>query len=292
MLKSMTGYGRAQLLEGGRTITVEMRSVNNRYLDCNVRCPRMYNYLEELIKAEIKAAGVARGKVDIYVSIEYSGGDTEINLNRDLVRSYLRAFAELRDNYGLQGEASVVDMARMPDVFTVEKIEEDRDKLSLDVISTLKEAMEAFETMRRQEGTSLCEDISSHLELLKVHLAVISERSPQIIREYREKLYAKISEVLEDTSIDESRILLEAAIFSDRTAIDEEIVRLESHFKQMREILSQEAVSGRKLDFLIQEINREINTIGSKTSDIEMTKLVLEMKSELEKIREQVQNIE
>lgn len=292
MIYSMTGYGRASEQVGNKIITAEIRSVNNRYLDCTVRSPRASSFLEEPVKARLKAAGVTRGKVDIYLNIDYVGGDNELCVNKAVVGAYLEAFRDVAETYNLPNDATAMNIARLPDVFTVKKVEEDRDQLTAEVCTVFDPALEAFLHMRQTEGTALRGDVLSKTANLESMMIAVRERMPEIVREYREKLIARMRELLGDTQIDESRILTEAAVVADRIATDEETVRLESHFSQLRSLLDASEPVGRKLDFLVQEINREINTIGSKASDLQVAKVILDMKSELEKIREQVQNIE
>lgn len=292
MIYSMTGYGRASEQVGNKIITAEIRSVNNRYLDCTVRSPRASSFLEEPVKARLKAAGVTRGKVDIYLNIDYVGGDNELCVNKAVVGAYLEAIRDVAETYNLPNDATAMNIARLPDVFTVKKVEEDRDQLTAEVCTVFDPALEAFLHMRQTEGTALRGDVLSKTANLESMMIAVRERMPEIVREYREKLMARMRELLGDTQIDESRILTEAAVVADRIATDEETVRLESHFSQLRSLLDASEPVGRKLDFLVQEINREINTIGSKASDLQVAKVILDMKSELEKIREQVQNIE
>ena len=292
MVNSMTGYGRASVTFGDKTITAELRSVNNRYLDCTVRCPRLYAFLEEPAKARLKAAGVTRGKVDMFIGIEYAAGDSEICINGSAVNAYLTALKEMTGEYGLKDDITAMGVARLPDVFTVKKVEEDRDRLLVEVCEVLDQAIAAFVEMRRTEGSALRADVLAKTDELERMKCAVRERMPMIVSEYREKLLAKMRELLGDRQVDESRILTEAAIVADRVATDEETVRLESHFTQLRALLDSNEPVGRKLDFLVQEIHREINTIGSKASDLTVTRLILDMKAELEKIREQIQNIE
>lgn len=292
MIYSMTGYGRASEQIGNKTITTEVRSVNNRYLDCTVRAPRLYAFLEEPVKARLKAAGVTRGKVDIFINLEYTEGDSELTLDRSTADAYLRALRELSATYEIPDGVTAMGVASLPDVFTVQKVEEDRDQLTAEVCTVFDQALEAFVTMRRTEGAALRQDVLSKAEHLETMTEAVRARMPEIVREYREKLLTRMQELLGDTKIDESRILTEAALVADRIATDEETVRLDSHFSQLRALLEATEPVGRKLDFLVQEINREINTIGSKASDLDVAKLILDMKSELEKVREQIQNIE
>ena len=292
MVKSMTGYGRSQGVYGNKTLTVELKSVNNRFLDCSVRCPKIYMYLEEPVKAAIKASGVTRGKVDVFIGIEYAAGDVSVSVNEQAAAMYIENITALSDKFELKNDISAMRIATLPDVFTVAKIEEDRDELLAQVLSELNSALEAYNKMRGEEGARLAADIIEKGGAIGAMKDTVQARMPEIVAEYRARLTAKMTEVLGESGVTEQRILAEAAIFADRTATDEETVRLSSHLAQLSEILSAGGAVGRKLDFLVQEINREINTIGSKANDLEVTGLVLEMKCELEKIREQIQNLE
>ena len=295
MVKSMTGYGRARKTLNGRDITVEVRSVNNRYLDCSVKVPRAYIFAEDALKALVQKSA-SRGKVDVFVTVASTGAEeTIVSVNEPLAKSY---FAAIKTLYSLGGDSWVksscyaTDLARLPDVLTVTRAEEDLDSLSADLCEVAAQALEAHAAMRSKEGEKLAEDILGRLDTIEAITAKVEERSPQTVAEYREKLLARMQEVLQNTAIDEGRILTEAAIFADKVAVDEETVRLRSHLSQLREMLQSGEPVGRKLDFLIQEVNRESNTIGSKCSDVEIARNVVELKAEVEKIREQVQNIE
>lgn len=294
MVKSMTGYGRGEETFDGVQITVELRSVNNRYLDCAVKMPRAYIFAEEAMKSKIQSA-VARGKVDVFVTIVRSGGDgTVVTVNEALAKSYIDALYKLHDLGGgkVRREYYPTDLARFPDVLTVEKEEEDLDQMKERLLAVLGRAVEDFNAMRAVEGGRLSADILGRADTIERLLGEIEARSPQTVSDYRARLEAKMREVLQNTQIDEGRLLTEAAIFADKVAVDEETVRLHSHLGQLRELLAAGGAVGRKLDFLIQEFNREANTIGSKCSDIEITRKVVDMKAEIEKIREQVQNLE
>ena len=288
----MTGYGRGEASAHGRRITVEVRSVNNRYLDCNIKLPRAYIFAEDTLKKRVGSV-ISRGKVDVFISLESEGTDeVHITLNRAVADGYYRALEEMDKTYGLQDSISLTLLSRFPDVFTVEKPEEDLEQVSADICAVLDTALEEFSRMRSQEGTRLAEDILGRADTIEALVGRIEERSPQTVSDYRARLEAKMQEVLENKQLDESRILTEAAIFADKVAVDEETVRLRSHLEQLRQMLEQGGATGRKLDFLIQEFNREANTIGSKCSDIEISRWVVDLKGEIEKIREQVQNIE
>lgn len=291
-MKSMTGYGRARQTLHDRDITVELRSVNHRYLDVNVKAPRIYGFLEEAVKTAVGKL-MARGKVDVFVSIDSSeANDVKITLNHKIVENYLQALYELRDTYHLEDDISVMRLARMPEVFNSEKQEADAEELTADVLEVLTEAAAEFSVMREREGARMKEDILSRGETILSLVSEVEVRSPKAVEEYRAKLTARMNEVLADTTIDPQRILAEAAIYADRTAVDEETVRLRSHIHQMGQMAEEKQSIGRKLDFLVQEMNREANTIGSKANDIELAKIVVDIKAEIEKIREQTQNIE
>ena len=292
MVKSMTGYGRASETLNLRGITVEVRSVNHRYLDCTVKSPRAYAFLDEKIKACISGF-VARGKVDVYVSVDsQDAGNVSVSLNETLLRGYLDVFEKLNAEYGVNKDVSVSEIIRIPDILNIEKEETDEDVLCADVLSVLKAALSGHDEMRVKEGGRLADDILSRLDVIEKLSGIVEERSPKCVEEYREKLELRMREVLESVTVDPQRILTEAAIFADKIAVDEETVRLHSHIAQFREMIKKGGAIGRKLDFLVQELNREVNTIGSKANDLEITSIVVDIKAEIEKIREQVQNIE
>ena len=292
MIKSMTGYGRREEIIDGKKICCEIKSVNHRYSDYSVRVPKYYGFLEDKTRKYISDY-ISRGKVDLYIGIEsYDTADREIRLNRDLVKSYIDALTELKDGFGLKDDITVSSVARFQDIFKSEKIEEDEEALWTNVCAVLKGAVTDFINMREREGARIQEDLCNRIEYMRGLSKRIDERSGETVIQYREKLYQKIKEVLEDRTIDESRVLTEVAIFADKVAVDEEMVRLESHYNEFYEIINKPEPAGRKLDFLIQEMNREVNTTGSKASDIEIAKIVVELKGEIEKLREQIQNIE
>ncbi len=292
MIKSMTGYGRGKQLLHGRDITVEVRSVNNRYLDCTVKLPRSYIFAEDAIKAGVQKA-VSRGKVDVFVTVDSTGADTSVvQLNRGLAKSYAEALSALAEELGMPADISPVTISRYPDVLTVTKAEEDLETVKADLCTVLEEALANYNTMRGMEGEKMADDIGGRLNHIEELTSLVEARSPETVKEYREKLEGRMKEVLQSTTIDESRILTEAAIFADKVAVDEETVRLRSHLKQMNTMLDGGGAVGRKLDFLLQEMNRETNTIGSKCSDVNLARIVVDIKAELEKIREQTQNIE
>ena len=288
----MTGYGRGEANLNGRPITVELRSVNNRYLDCTVKLPRIYVFAEDAVKSRVQSR-ISRGKVDVYITIGPSAnGDVAISVNKPVADGYYAALKDLRDTYGLRDDISVSLLSRFQDVFLVEKTQEDLEALSADICAVLDLALDDFDAMRTREGEKLCQDVRSRAATIEGLVSKVEKRSPGIVADYRAKLAARMNEVLQNTQIDESRILTEAAIYADKVAVDEETVRLRSHLSQLDHMLGQGGAIGRKLDFLIQEFNREANTIGSKCSDIETAGYVVDIKAEIEKIREQIQNIE
>lgn len=292
MIKSMTGYGRAVGVFADKQITVELRSVNNRYLDCAVKLPRLYAFCEDAVKQAVKQS-VSRGKVDVFVTVNLTQStDVSIALNKPVLEGYLAALRSVAADYPVRDDISVSTLSRLPDVFTVEKAEQDEDALKAQLLSVVEEALAGYDVMRKAEGEALAKDLTAKANVILEKVAFVEDRSPRSVAEYREKLYAKMQEVLSSASVDEARILTEAAIFADKVAVDEETVRLRSHLDQLQTMLKAAEPIGRKLDFLMQEINRETNTIGSKCSDLEIARTVVDMKAELEKIREQIQNIE
>ena len=292
MIRSMTGYGRGEAVLHDRAITVEVRAVNNRYLDCAVKIPRVYVFAEEAIKARVQSQ-VGRGKLDVFVTIDASAADqVAVTLNRPVADGYYAALTQMKETYGLAEPVSLSLLSRFPDVFLVEKAQGDADVIEGDILQVLDQALADFNAMRAREGAKLAEDIRAKGEAIAALVTQVEARSPETVAAYREKLRQKMQEVLENTQIDESRILTEAALFADKVAVDEETVRLRSHLAQLEEMLQAEGPIGRKLDFLIQEFNREANTIGSKCSDVALSRVVVDLKGEIEKIREQVQNIE
>lgn len=292
MIRSMTGYGNATQLLNGREITVEVRSVNNRYLDCNVKMPRAFSFAEDAVKQAVKQF-VTRGKVDVYISVAaQEGTDVKISINRPVLEGYLAALKSIAEDYGVRDDISAGSLSRMPDVFLVEKAKEDEEQIQSDILSVVNQAMVKYNAMREREGQALCDDLRSKAAIILSLVEKVEARSPITLTEYRARLTAKLQEVLGNTNLDESRILQEAAIYADKIAVDEETVRLRSHLQQLETMLQSSEPIGRKLDFLLQEMNRETNTIGSKGNDLEQAKTVVEMKAELEKVREQTQNIE
>lgn len=292
MIKSMTGYGSAKGISEKLGISIELKSVNNRFLDCSVRIPRSYSFAEEAVKKLVKER-IARGKVDIFINIDSSNADDiELKVNKPLIEAYINALGHISEQYNIKNDLSVVSLSRYPDVFTLEKKEIDADEFTNNVCCILKEAIDQYDKMRETEGERLCDDISAHLDTIEGLKNEIEKRSPETVSEYQRRLEKKMQDILESTTIDTARILTEAAIFADKIAVDEETTRLASHIEQVRGLLKGSGAVGRKLDFLIQEMNRETNTIGSKCNNLEITHMVVEIKAEIEKIREQVQNIE
>ena len=288
----MTGYGRARQTLGKRDITVEVRAVNNRYLDCAVKLPRAYAFAEDAVRKHVQQA-VSRGKVDILFTIDSTGADTaKIVVDRSLAEGYAAALRELAEICGTEAKLTPETLARFPDVLTVTKAEEDLDALGADICTVLDEALAAFNAMRAAEGEKLAADIGGRLTTIETLTAKVEARSPETVAEYRRKLTARMEEVLQGASVDPQRILTEAAIYGDKVAVDEETVRLRSHVAQLRGMLEADEPMGRKMDFLIQEVNRECNTIGSKCCDVAIAQVAVDLKAEVEKIREQVQNIE
>ena len=292
MIKSMTGYGRSQMLVDGMNITVEVKSVNHRYFEFSSRLPRSYGFLDEKLKSFFMGK-LTRGKMECYVQIEtVEEPDTIISVNHPLVKGYLDAYKELAETYGLENNIKVSDISRVSDIFSIRKQAADEDKIWAAVQAVAEEALNGFVSMREREGSRLREDVLSRLEIILENVSFIEERSPQTVKEYNEKLLGRLRELLADAHIDEQRILTEAAIFADKIAVAEETVRLRSHISQMRSFLDSDEAVGKKMDFLIQEFNREANTIGSKAQDVEIARRVVAVKAEIEKIREQIQNIE
>ena len=291
-LLSMTGYGSAKGSVEGQEITVELKSVNNRYLDCSVRLTRNFLFAEDTVKQAV-SAGVSRGKVDVFVSAQASqDSGTVVSVNEELARGYRDAVARIAETLGLESGLNAFSLARFPDVLTVERRELDKDKAAAALSEITAKAVEEFNAMREREGERLRRDMLGKLETIEGLVSVVEERSPQTVKEYRERLEARLRDILADRSLDEQRVITEAAIFADRTAVDEETVRLRSHIAQFRTMLEEGSPIGRKMDFLVQEFNRESNTIGSKCSDASLAKVVVDLKSEIEKIREQLQNVE
>ena len=294
MVKSMTGFGRCETEINGRPVTVEIKSVNHRYFEFSCRITRGYSFLEDKLKAFVNSK-VARGKIDMFVSVG-AADDTpsEVAVNHSLVAGYLNAMKEIADTYGIENDATVVSVSRFPDVFTVNKAQADEEQLTADVLSAAGTALDSFLSMRETEGEKMKADILSRARTILDIVSEIEERSPQTVAEYENRLLERIRQTLDNLSVevDEQRILTEVAVFADKVAVAEETVRLRSHFDQLSAFLSLDQPIGRKLDFIVQEMNREANTIGSKVQDAALAHKVVDIKSEIEKIREQVQNIE
>ncbi len=292
LVKSMTGYGRAVETVNGREFTVELRSVNNRYLDCTVKLPRSLSFAEDAVKQAVKNT-ISRGKVDVFVSVHAeSASDVKVTLNAPMVEGYIAAMKQMVADYDVRDDISVSLLSRMNDVFTVEREAVDEEQLLCDLMSVVSKALEGYNTMRAAEGKALENDLRSRGNTILELVSQVEAGNAQTVVDYRTRLENKLREVLANTAIDESRILTEAAIFADKVAVDEETVRLRSHLQQMYSMLTTGGAMGRKLDFLLQEMNRETNTIGSKCSDVKLARFVVDIKAELEKIREQTQNIE
>ncbi len=294
MVKSMTGFGRCETEINGRAITVEIKSVNHRYFEFSCRVTRGYGFLEDKLKAFVNSR-VSRGKIDMFVSVGAADDvPCEVTVNHSLVSGYLTAMKEISDAYGIENDASVVSISRFPDVFTVNKAAVDEEQLTADVLSAAGQALDSFMAMRVAEGRRMKADILGRAQTILDIISEIEERSPQTVTEYETRLLDRIRQTLENISVevDEQRILTEVAMFADKVAVAEETVRLRSHFDQLSEFLERDEPVGRKIDFIIQEMNREANTIGSKVQDAVLAHKVVDIKSEIEKIREQVQNIE
>ncbi len=293
MVRSMTGFGRGTCNEKGKEFTVEIKSVNHRYIDFYIKLPRQIGYLEERVR-EVVSKSIFRGKVDIFVSFEDRSEDARsVALDEALAGAYIQAVEKLKDRFGLKDDLSISLVSRFPDVLKIEKAEDDEEQLWSILNKALETAVTSLIQMREKEGNELRSSILKKAEYMEEIISQIANRSPEVVIEYKQKLENRIKELLNQQTIDENRLAMEVAIFADRCGIDEELVRLGSHLNQLRDILNiRKQPVGRKLDFLVQEINREINTIGSKSNDIIITKNVLELKSETEKIREQIQNME
>lgn len=292
MIRSMTGYGRVQQAVDGYNVLVEIKSVNHRFYEFSARVPRYYGYVEEKMKPYIQRF-VSRGKVDVFITIDLLEGTAgQVRLNETLARSYVEALRELAGKFGLKDDVSVSTVSRFSDIFTVLKSPEDEDRVWNAVRVTADQAIAEFVRMRESEGERLRADIAARAEVIRSLVDAVEQRSPDTVEEYRQKLAARMSELLPDTPADESRLMMEAALYADRVSVTEETVRLRSHLTELRRMLDAEGPTGRKLDFLMQEMNREANTIGSKASDVQIARMVVDIKAELEKIREQIQNIE
>ena len=292
MLKSMTGYGRVKVENAYREILVEVRSVNHRYLDLNIKVPRIYGFLEDAVKKAASAV-LARGNVDLYVSVRAKeGSDMKITPNMPVIDGYMAALQAVAQRYGMEQSVTPQQLLQMPDALAVDKEEADAEVLTAEVLDVLQQALAEHSAMRDREGKKLCEDIAYRADLIRGYVDFVEQRSPVSVEEYRQRIATRMEEILDGSELAQQRILNEAAIFADKVSVTEEIVRLRSHLGQLATMLQSPVAVGRKLDFLVQELNRETNTIGSKANDYEIAKIVVEMKAEIEKIREQIQNLE
>ena len=292
MIKSMTGYGSAKGQAGDLQISVEVKSVNNRYLDASVRMPRSFLFAEDSVKSAI-GRHISRGKVDMFINVDSSAADdVSVKVNEALLKGYIDAIGLISEKYGLENDLTAVSAGRFPDILSVEKKDLDAEEISAGLVAVAEKALQDFDAMRQREGDKLCADVLAKLETISSLVSTVEKESPRTVEAYQNRLREKISEVLSSAGVDENRILAEAAIYADRVAVDEETVRLRSHMSQLRSMLAGGSPIGRKIDFLIQEFNREANTIGSKCQNSDIAHVVVELKSEIEKIREQIQNIE
>ena len=292
MIKSMTGYGSAVYSENGKKYSVEIKSVNNRYSDISVKAPRIYGFLEDALRKRA-AERIRRGKADIYVTVENDGADSgSVSVDISLAAQYMKAFSQLSDSLGIPCNMKSEDFLRIQDVFRVEKAEENEDEIAAAAKKALDGALDRFEEMRLREGEKMLEDLQTHLAVIKEETAHIEAHAPEIVEQYRKRIEERVRDILGTAPYDETRLLTEAAVFSDRVNVNEEIVRLKSHISQFSEMLASDEPVGRKIDFLIQEMNRETNTIGSKSNDLEASKIIINIKAEIEKLREQIQNVE
>lgn len=292
MVRSMTGFGRGEAREGGITVNAEIKSVNHRFLEFSLRCPRSCQFLEDTLKKTVQSR-VVRGKVDLSLNVTFEEGEKEeIVLNRAVAASYVNALRELSSDFKLKNDVRVSTLASLPDLFTVRKQEIDEELLTRVVVAAVNGALDVFIAMRETEGEALKTDVLSRADTVLDRVALVEQRSPETVREYSERLTAKINELLGDHTVEEQRILTEVALYADKVAVAEETVRLRSHIDQLHTLFDAEGETGRKLDFLVQEMNREANTIGSKAQDVTIARAVVDIKAEIEKIREQIQNIE
>lgn len=292
MIKSMTGFGRCELMEGTRKFTVEMKSVNHRYLDLNMKMPKKLNFFESSIRNELKNY-IQRGKVDMFISYEdFSETTACVKYNKEIASEYYGYLQQMAEDFGLDNDVRVSGLSRYPEVFTLEEQEEDEEEIWKILCKAIKQAAEGFVETRIKEGENLKNDLVSKLDGMLSHVDFITERSPKIIADYKQKLYDKVQDLLGDVKVDESRLLMEVTIFADKVCVDEELVRLRSHIEATKAALIEGGSIGRKLDFIAQEMNREANTILSKTTDMEVSNRAIELKTEIEKVREQIQNIE
>ncbi len=292
MIKSMTGFGRCELMEGNRKFTVEMKSVNHRYLDVNIKMPKKLNFFESSIRNELKNY-IQRGKVDIFISYEdFSETTGVVKYNKEIAGEYLTYLRQMANDFGLEDDIRTSTLSRYPEVFTMEEVTEDEEEIWKELDKALKQACEAFVETRIKEGANLKEDLIQKLDGMLAHVEFITDRSPQIVADYKQKLTDKVKDLLQDAQVDENRLLTEVTIFADKVCVDEELVRLRSHIEATKQALIDGGSIGRKLDFIAQEMNRESNTILSKTTDLEISNRAIELKTEIEKVREQIQNIE
>ncbi len=292
MVRSMTGFGRGQVTDKGLEVTVEIKSVNHRYFEFSSRVPRNYNFLEEKLKSFCQSK-ISRGKVEVYVSVENVGeASSAVEINYDLAAAYLNAYKELAKKHKIKNDVSVSLLASQNDIFTVKRQVADEEAVEGAVMEALEDAVGSFIAMREAEGEKLKNDILSKITSILERVEFVESRSPETVKNYRERLEQKIKDLLSATQVDEQRVITETAIFADKVAVDEETVRLRSHIEQIRELFESNEAIGRKLDFIVQEMNRETNTIGSKAQDVEILQRVVDIKSDIEKIREQLQNIE
>ena len=292
MLKSMTGYGRVKVENELREITVELRSVNHRYLDLNIKVPRIYGYLEDVVSKQAQAA-IARGKVDIFVSVRAKeGADIKVTPNMAVIQGYMDALKKVSETYSIPADVTALSLLRLPDAMEQNKEEADADQLKAEVSAVLEQALEEYNAMREKEGARLVEDVVYRAGLIAKSVDFVETRSPDCVEEYRTRIAARMTEILDGSELAQQRILQEAALYADKVNVTEEIVRLRSHLSQLETMLKSPVAIGRKLDFLVQEMNRETNTIGSKANDFQIAKTVVDMKAEIEKIREQIQNLE
>lgn len=292
MIKSMTGFGRGEATGDDRRITVEMKSVNHRYLDVNIKMPKKLNFFEAAIRNELKNY-ISRGKVDIFITYEdFSESNVAVKYNSDVAKAYLGYLRDMSREFGLDDDVRVSTLSRFPEVFELEEQDVDEEALWSLLLEALKKAAEGFVDTRIKEGENLKCDLVDKLDGMLEHVAFIEARSPQMVAEYKDKLYAKVKELLEDASIDDSRLMTEVTIFADKVCVDEELVRLRSHIETMKENLLEGGSIGRKLDFMAQEMNREANTTLSKCNDLQISGHAIDLKTEIEKVREQIQNIE
>ncbi|MDY3860275.1 MAG: YicC/YloC family endoribonuclease [Candidatus Limivicinus sp.] len=292
MIKSMTGYGSAKGAVDDLTITVELKSVNNKFLDASIRMPRSFMFAEDAVKSAVQRH-ISRGKIDVFVNVDTSEAKgMKVKVNETLLKGYIEAIGHISDEYSLPNDMTAMSVSRFPDVLTVEKADLDAEAISKGIASVAEQALSDFDTMRLREGEKLRDDVLTRLATIDRYVTQIEQESPKTVAEYRARLEAKMSEVLGTAGIDENRILAEAAVFADHIAVDEETVRLRSHMSQLTTMINGSSPTGRKIDFLIQEFNRETNTIGSKCQNSDVAHLVVGLKAEIEKIREQIQNIE